>query len=127
MKTKIVLASVFAALSGLAGLATTASAGTDFKVRLNIGVPALPPPPVVVIENNRGGHDHDRDEHREAHGYWKEVPIKVWVPSHWVVSRDYCGREVRSFEHGHYVYRNDRVWVDTGYGRHEGSRGYLVR
>jgi hypothetical protein len=123
MNTKLVLASIVAAWSGLAGLATTANAGTDFKIRVNIGTP--PPPPIIVVEDHHRGRGHGHHPHHVApRGYWKDVSVKVWVPSRWIVSRDRWGHEVRTHVRGHYTYRTDRVWVDTnrdhGHGRHGG-------
>ena len=51
MKTTYVLASVFAAVSGLAGLATPARAGTDFH--LNIGIGSRPGPVIVAPRGAR--------------------------------------------------------------------------
>ena len=113
MKTTYVLASVFAAVSGLAGLATPARAGTDFH--LNIGIGSRPGPvivaprgaPVVVVPASPGygygyGHGRPAPVYRDAcpppapRGYWTEVPVKVWVPAEWIVSRGHHGRDVRT-------------------------------
>lgn len=137
MNTKIVLASFIAALSGFTGLATTAKAGTDLHVNLNLGLPrppivlGLPRPPVVVLPgrgNDGPGYGYDRgydSRDRRDHGprgYWKDVTVKAWVPARWVVSRDRRGREFRTMEKGYFTYRTDRVWVSNdrnsgGYGR----------
>jgi hypothetical protein len=138
MNTKIVLASFIAALSGFAGLATTAKADTDFRINLGLpglpslpGLPRLPTPPVVVISGrdrdvpaygyDRGYDSHDRRDHGPR-GYWKEIEIKTWVPARWVVSHDRRGREFRTLENGYFTYRTDRVWVSNdhdagGFGR----------
>ena len=48
-------------------------------------------------------------------GYWTEVPVKVWVPAEWIVSRGHHGRDVRTLRPGYFTYRTDRVWVaDAG-------------
>ncbi len=113
MKNKFILASVFAALSGFAGFANTAVAGSD--VHINIGFGVRPAPivvapafraPVVVV-------DHRRDEPR---GYWKEVVVKTWVPARWVVSHGFRGHEVRTYQAGYFAYNTERVWVDLGRG-----------
>lgn len=131
MKTKFVLASCVAALSGLAGLAATASAAPDVHVRVNLG---LPRPPVVVIaergpdrpdwysRQNRGGgdwYDHQRERnHPEDRGrvvpsgYWKEVVVKHWIPGHWEISYDRRGCERRDFIPAHAEYHTRRIWVD---------------
>ena len=125
MNTKIVLASVFAAVSGLAGIANTATAGTD--IHINLGVIARPAPgfvapayrapiaPVVIVE----------PRHEAPRGYWKEVVVKTWVPARWVVSRSFYGREVRRIEPAHFAYNTDRVWVEFGHdhGRDNFRRG----
>lgn len=128
MNTKIVLASFIAALSGFTGLATTAKAGTDLHINLNLG---LPRPPIVLVPNrghdargygyDRGYDSHDRRDHGPR-GYWKDITVKTWVPARWVVSRDRRGREFRTMEKGYFTYRTDRVWVSYdhnsgGYGR----------
>ena len=130
MKTKFIVVSVFAAVSGLAGIANTASAGTDF--RINIGIGARPGPviiaprcePVVVVPASPAygyGYGYGRSVpvpvYRDAcpppapRGYWTEVPVKVWVPAEWIVSRGHQGHAVRSLRSGYFTYRTDRVWV----------------
>lgn len=47
-------------------------------------------------------------------GYWRDVPVNVWVPGHWESGRDYMGNYVNRWEPGHYVVRSQRVWV-SGY------------
>ena len=144
MKTTYVLASVFAAVSGLAGLATPARAGTDFH--LNIGIGSRPGPvivaprgaPVVVVPASPGygyGYGHGRPApapvYRDAgpppapRGYWTDVPVKVWVPAEWIVSRGHYGRDVRTLRPGYFTYRTDRVWVaDAGrYGENRHGHG----
>jgi hypothetical protein len=126
MKTKFVLASVFAALSGLAGFNSTANAGTDVHLSINLGTPRRP---VIVVPSR--GHDgpgygySDRDSDYRGRGaprgYWKEIVIKTWVPGRWVVSCDYRGRTVRSFHPGHHAVRTDRVWVSYDNGRGNGG------
>src|SRR4051812_9049725 len=44
-------------------------------------------------------------------GYWTTAPVNVWVPSVWVVERDYYGRSCRRYVAGHYESRNERRWV----------------
>ena len=132
MKSTFVLASVFAAVSGWAGLASPARAGTDFH--FNIGIGARPGPvivaprgaPVVVVPASPGyGYGYGRPApvpvYRDAcpppapSGYWTEVPVKVWVPAEWIVSRGHHGRDVRTLRPGYFTYRTDRVWVaDAG-------------
>jgi hypothetical protein len=116
MKTKFVLASFIAALSGFAGLANTANAGTDFRINLNLG---LPRPPVLIVPSHTPvivTH-----EYRSApRGYWKEIVVKTWVPARWVVTHGRHGRDIRTMEPGYFSYRTDRVWVD---GRGDFGRG----
>lgn len=142
MNTTFVLASVVAAVSGLAGIANTASAGTD--IHLNIGIGARPapvvvvparPPVVVVPAAPTYGYGYDarpmpiyRDDcpPPAPRGCWKEVAVKVWVPAEWIVTRGHHGREVRTLRPGYFTYRTDRVWVadagrgEFGYGRGRG-------
>ena len=128
MKTKFILASL-AALSGLVGLASTAKAGTDFHLNLNL---SLPRPPVIVVTSparisssyNRGFDSCDVRV-PASRGYWSEVVVKTWVPARWIVSRDRRGREIRSLEQGYFTYRTDRVWIDGGHGA--GGYGYVSR
>ena len=123
MKTKIVLASVVAAVSGLAGTANTASAGVDVHLRAIlverpaavVVAPAYCAPAVPVVVEYR------RPE--EPRGYWREVVVKTWVPARWVVSHNYFGRAHRRLEPGYFAYRTDRVWVDFGRGHGDDRRG----
>ena len=64
-------------------------------------------------------------------GYWREVPVKTWVPERWVVRTNRWGRSERYCEPGYYTYTTQRVWVDSrsdrdgrgnSYGRND--RGY---
>jgi hypothetical protein len=117
MNTKIVLASVFAAVSGLAGVASTAKAGSDIHISLGFG---LRPAPVVMVAPNYCAPmapviiEHRREEPR---GYWREIVVKTWVPARWVVSYVAHGRELRRYEPGYFAYNTDRVWVDLGRDR----------
>jgi hypothetical protein len=131
MKTKFILASFVAALSGFAGLATTAKAGTDFHINLNLG---LPRPPVIVVSSpshNAPGYAYGNNRGFDPHyvpapaprGYWKEVVVKTWVPAQWTLTRDRRGREIRTLAPGYFAYRTDRVWVDNGHGAY----GYASR
>jgi hypothetical protein len=113
MNTKFVFASVFAAVSGLAGLANTASAG-DLHLNIGIGRPGpvfvAPRPPVVVVPVAPAYCPPPAPS-----GYWRDVSVRVWVPAEWVVTRDRHGHAIRSLRAGYYTYRNDRVWVaDAG-------------
>lgn len=120
MNTKFVFASVFAAVSGLAGLANTASAG-DLHLNIGIGRPGpvyvAPRPPVVVVP----GPAYCPPP--APSGYWTDVSVRVWVPAEWVVTRDHRGHPVRSLRAGYYTYRTDRVWV-AGTGRPGYGHGY---
>ena len=124
MNSKFVFASFVAALSGLAGLATPAKAGTDLNVHLNLG---LPRPPVVVISDHGRRDDYRDDCHDDRsyrnHGYWKEIVVKTWVPGHSFFTRDRRGCEVRVYEPGRYVFRTERVWVAGGRGDRRYDRG----
>ena len=62
----------------------------------------------TVIVNDR--RDDDCDYCSDT-GYWKEVQVRTWVPSCWVVERSHHGRSYRRYVEGYYTYRNDRVWV----------------
>ncbi len=113
MNTKFVLASVFAAVSGFAGVANTATAGTDLHLGIFFGrVPA----PVVVVSDNCAPARPVVVEYRreEPRGYWKDVVVKTWIPARWVVSRGFYGRPVRNLEPGYFAYSTERVWVDLG-------------
>lgn len=135
MNTKFVLASVFAAVSGFAGLANTASAGPDIRINLGFG----PRPAPVVVAPNCGpvvvapvyGYGYVERAPVPAYcpppaprGYWHDVSVKVWVPAEWVVSRDRRGYEVRSLRPGYFTYRNERQWVaEAGRPGGYGHRG----
>ena len=146
MNTKFVIASVFAAVSGLAGIANTASAGTD--IHLNIGIGARPGPvivapryePVVVVPAaptfGYGYEARPMPVYRDAcpppapSGYWKEVSVKVWVPAEWIFTRGHHGRDTRTLRPGYFTYRTERVWVadagrhnDYGHGHNEFGYG----
>lgn len=141
MNNKFIIASVFAAVSGLAGLANTASAGTDIHFNIGIGArpgPVIvaprcePPAPVVVVPARGYGYATPapvpsyRDDCAPVapRGYWKEVAVKVWVPEERVRSYDRHGRVVFCVRPGYFTYRNERVWVaDAGPGHH-GGFGY---
>jgi hypothetical protein len=131
MKTKFVLASLFAAISGFASFATPAKAGTDVHLNIRLG----PPKPVIVVPargHDGRGYGYTNRDYRDTcpppapRGYWKEVTVKVWVPARWVVSRDHCGREVRVYERAYPTYKTERVWVshdDRGHHHGRGSYG----
>jgi len=124
MKTSFVLASVFAAVSGLAGLANTASAGPD--IHLNIGIGGRPGPVIVAPRYAPVPVYGYRDCPPPApRGYWRDVSVKVWVPAEWVVTRDHHGHAMRSLRPGYFTYRTDRVWVaDAGpHGGYAHGRG----
>ena len=57
--------------------------------------PGYAPAPVYVAPN----------------GYWSDTYVNVLVPGHWIVRRDYLGREINTFEPAHYERRPQRVWV----------------
>lgn len=57
-------------------------------------------------------------------GYWKIVPVKVWVPGYWVEERRHHsyhhGRRARTYVEGRYEYRPERVWVASNrYDHHD--------
>ena len=60
----------------------------------------------VVVDSGRDRFDDCNDR-----GYWKVITVKEWVPGAWIIERSHHGREYRRFVSGHYIYRNDRVWV----------------
>ena len=106
--------------------ATSARADTRVSIGVNVGGPAYrpappavvyapapsvvyAPPPAVVVAPPRG--------------YWKDVPVKTWVPERWVVRTNRWGRSERVCEPGYYTYTTNRVWVD-GRSDHNHGRGY---
>jgi hypothetical protein len=106
-----------AALAGPALRAETrVSIGVHFGAPSYRPVPpvvvAPVPPPVVVYAPTSNGPC------APAHGYWKEIVTKTWVPERWVVSRDRWGRHVRTCVPGYYTYHTDRVWVDSRHSPH---------
>jgi hypothetical protein len=117
---RIALALLATAAVGLG--ANAARADTRFSVGVNYGSPVYAPPavvyapPAVVYAPAR------------AHGYFKDVTVKTWVPERWVNSRDRWGRPVRVCEPGYFTYRTDRVWVDGRSERdHDNRYGYENR
>jgi len=122
MNTKFILASVVAAVSGLAGVANTAKAGSDIHINLGFGLrpaPVMVAPPRYYVPAAPVVIDRRHDEPR---GYWKEVVVKTWVPARWVVSYVSHGREHRTLRPGYYAYNTHRVWVD--FGRDHDHDGY---
>jgi hypothetical protein len=101
-----------ALFTAFAGSAATLHAGTDVHLHIGFGpVITRPAPPVVVVERPA-----------PPRGYWKTVTVKEWVPGRWVVTRTVRGREIRTFEPGHYAYRDDRVWVSYDRGHDDYGR-----
>ena len=104
-------------LSALAAFAATGARADHSRVNIDVGISIgsarpvyVEPAPVVVVP---AGHRHIAP----ARGYWDVVTVKTWMPGRWVHSYDRRGRPHRFFEKGHYVYRTERVWVETGRGR----------
>ena len=105
--------------------AGSARAETHVRIGVNVGAPvyrspapivvappvAYAPPPVVVVAPS-------------PRGYWKEVPVKTWVPERWVVRHNRWGRPERYCEPGYYTYTTQRVWVDSRDNRRHDPRGY---
>ena len=120
MKTKFILASVFAALSGMA---LTAHAGTDFHIGINLNAR---PAPVVISPNFYSpiAPVFVERRHEEPRGYWKEVVVKSWVPERWVVSNGYRGRVERHFLPGYFAYNTERVWVSFNNRDHDRDHDY---
>lgn len=56
-------------------------------------------------------------------GYWRDVPVNVWVPPHWEVRTNVFGQSYNEYEPGQYVTRVQRVWVNgeanPGWREHE--------
>jgi hypothetical protein len=116
--------------------ATSARADTRVSIGVNVGSPSYrPAPPTVVYA------PAPTVVVAPAHGYWKEIVVKTWVPERWVVRHNRWGRPERYCEPGYYAYRTDRVWVagrpdhrgrdrDYGYGyedRRHDDRGRWSR
>jgi hypothetical protein len=130
MKTSIILA---AALSGLATVPQTASAGHNDKTWIAIGSflggvlvgsnierhsspppvvyspppPCAPAPSVVIVERPRYYSPP------APSGYWKTVQTRVYVPERLTITTDRYGRQTRVCQPAYYTYETQRVWVDT--------------
>lgn len=118
-------ATALAVLVAAAALAASpARADTRVSIGVNLGGPAYrPAPPAVVYAPPPVAYTPPAVVVAPARGYWKEVPVKVWVPERWVVRHNRWGRPERYCEPGYYTYRTDRVWVDGRDGRRD-DRGY---
>lgn len=62
-------------------------------------------------------HRHDYGRHNDYGPRREWVTVKVWVPGHYVVRYDDCGRRVRHYVRGRYEYRREYVIVDNHRGR----------
>jgi hypothetical protein len=114
MKTSIILA---AALSGLATVPQTASAGHNDKAWIAVGSflggvligsqieRHSGPPPVVYCPTPPCKP--------APSGYWKTVQTRIYVPARWIITTDRCGRQTRVCQPAYYTYESHRVWVDT--------------
>lgn len=94
--------------------ACTVRAETRVSFGIHIGSPVYVPAPPVVVHAPPPAVIYAPPPvvvYAPAHGYWKEIVVKTWVPERWVHSRDRWGRSVRHCEPGHYALRTDRVWV----------------
>lgn len=126
----LVIASVVAALSGVLVAPQSAEAkDSDVLAALGGFIGG-----VIVGSQIDDGHVHTRVSYRHhgrhhdtrvvvhdgyghRNGYWKWVTVRTWVPGHWVVRFDDCGRRVRYFERGHYIHRKERVWISARHDR----------
>lgn len=120
---RIALALLLVGATALA--AGSARAESRVSIGVNIGSPGYyPPAPVVVAPPTVVYAPPPAVIVAPPRGYWKEVPVKVWVPERWVVRTNRWGRPERYCEPGYYTYRTDRVWIaDRGHG-HGYAYGY---
>jgi hypothetical protein len=126
---KLILASLIAGLSGVAGTAQTAKASHNN----NEAIAAIGGFIGGVIVGSAIHNDHREPERvysppprvivepRYSRGHWDTVTVRTWVEGRWFVSFDDCGRRIRSWTPGHYEFRHERVWVD---GRHDRRYDY---
>ena len=110
------------ALVVTAAALAASSAHADTRVSIHIGAPAYRPAPPAVVYSPAPAVTYIPAPTvvvAPAHGYWKEIRVKTWVPERWVVRHNRWGRAERYCEPGYYTYRTDRVWVeDRHHDRH---------
>lgn len=111
------------ALFATAGLAAVSPVRADPHVRIGVGIggPVFrsPPPPVVVVPA-APSCPPPAVVVTSPYGYWKEVPMRTWVPERWVVRPSRWGRPERVCIPGYYAHTTQRVWVETRSPSHPG-------
>lgn len=111
-------------ITALAAFAVTGARAEHRRVNVDVGISigTVRPAPVYVAPSPVyvapvGHRDHPRRD-----GYWDNVTVKTWVPGRWGHTYDRWGHARRVFEKGHYVFRTERVWVETDHrGRRHGG------
>lgn len=130
---KLVITTLFAAMSGLVGTPQTAKAGDETIAAIGGFIGG-----VIVGSAIHNDRHHDRYDHREDRydrgprvivevgprdrGYWKWVEVRTWIPGRWVVTFDH-GRRVRYWTPGYHQSHRERVWVSVD-RRRERDHGY---
>lgn len=94
------------ALIAAVGISVSAARADDVHISgsVNLGTPGYYAP--APYYNSPGYYGAPR-------GYWKEVPMNVWVPAHWESRVDSWGRAFNYYAPGRYVTRMQRVWVNA--------------
>ena len=133
---------VFALIPLILGPATAPTAKADREGRALIGgiIGGL----IIgsIIDDDHRGHHHSRvsvnrhSSHCRCSGHHDTISVKTWVNGSWSVHYDSYGHRHRDWHPGHYIYREERVWVSHnrgcryysspsrgGYGHHNDYRG----
>lgn len=120
---RLIITSLFAAVCGLTFTPRPAKAGDETLAAIGGFIGG-----VIVgssIHDDRPSRHHDRghsgfdrpriviraDLHRQ--GYWKWVEVRTWIPGHWIIGIDDCGRRHRTWVRGRHELRRERVWVQA--------------
>ncbi|MGK0236654.1 MAG: hypothetical protein ACI92G_000109 [Candidatus Pelagisphaera sp.] len=139
---------VFALIALILGSATASTAKADREGRALIGgiIGGLIIGSIIDDDDHRHhrSRSHVSVNHSSSHygshcgcsGHHDTISVKTWVNGNWSVHYDSYGHRHRDWHPGHYIYRNERVWVAHNrgcsfysspsrgnYGHHDDYRG----
>jgi hypothetical protein len=80
---------------------------------------------VEVVRHSRGHYSygyHDKYRSRHSRGHYTYQTVKIWVPGHYVYTRNRCGDRIRIWKSGYYRYEKRKVYVPYGHYRGLGHR-----
>lgn len=108
---------VFALIALILGSTTASTAKADREGRALIGgiIGGL----IIgsIINDHDDRHHRSRvsvshhDNHCGCSGHHDTISVKTWVNGNWSVHYDSYGHRHRDWQPGHYMYREERVWV----------------